>query len=359
VLLFGSLLCSPAVADEPPRVDDAHDASATIVLIGEAAESDELRELFVELLGRTSAIVRFLQKAEFRRQDLLGASEDDAVHVFVVATQSRAKLYFRGPAGQRFLLREVPLQRGLDELGRELVGQIVASSIDALIHRAAGITREQVQLELDRQSPEHAEAPAPHASSEPSPVPASRAAPGPRPPWEGWTSLRYSATFSGDPGLGHGPGLELGLAARVGVLLRGRLMAERWFARSVETVGIGADIATTRARLAFDLGLGLGDATLVLSLGAGLDWAKVVPRRAHDSRWELATPSRHRAPGASGELRLEIGGGSWQLALGAVADALLADTHYDVEDHGRLVRVAEEWQLRPGVVVALGVRPRL
>jgi hypothetical protein len=366
MVLSSSLLCSALAAEEQEPLQTAgvsgaeasSRGAATIVLVGDAANLDELRELLVELLDPTKVAVRFLREHEFRRQALLGASDDDAVHVFIVPAAGRAKLYFRGPGGHRFLLRDVELPHGLDEVGRELVGQIVESSVDALLHGAAGITREQAQSELDRQPSEPTQSSAPRGDLDRAVTAAPRVEQT-RPTWEGWTALRYSATFTGDPGVGHGPGFELGLAARTGVLLRARLIAERWFPRSVEAAAIGADIATTRARLAFDLGLRLGfGATFVLSLGAGADWGHVAPGYVHESNVVPAASSRYRVPGACGELRLEVGSGPWQLALGAAADASLADTHYDVQEGGRLVRVADEWQLRPSAVVALGFRPR-
>ena len=357
------LFCSrAALADSGPEngpgATVTSPAAASIVLVGEMGENEELRELLVEFLERKAVQSRFVRQPEFRRQELLAASKDDSVHVFVVPAAGRARLYFRGPDGQRFLLREVELRNGLDEVGRELIGQIVESSVDALLHSAAGITREEVQSELEKQAPEPAPAPAAPERSEPTER-ALPAAIAPRSELEAWCALRYAAEFAGDPGLGHGPGLELGIGARRGLLLRGRVFGERWFPQSVQGNTIGADIVATRARLALDLGFELGSAaTLILSLGAGADLVRVEPGRARDPSVVPAATSESAVPAARGELRLEFGGDVWQLAFAVSADSSLADTHYDVTAGSTVQRVAEEWAVRPGTAVAIGWRPR-
>ena len=359
-----ALLCSTPLigqaqaAQEGSREQPSSPGAATIVLVGALGEDGALAEVLVEFLGRRQVAVRFLRQPQFRSHDLLAALKDDAVHVFIVPEPGGARLHFRGPTGQRFLLREVQLPSGLDEIGRELLGQIVESSVYALLHTKAGITRQEAQTELERLASQP-----PRASVAPTPADAIEAAPPPSKTqpsgWEAWSALRYAAEFTGDPGLGHGAGLELGLGLRRGFLVRARAFGERWFPQSVQGSAIGAELVTTRARLVLDLGFELeAGLALLVSVGGGVDRARIEPGYVREPSVVLAEPSHKWQPAARGELRLEIGGGPWQLALAASIESSLRDTHYDMIVGGVATRIAEEWPLRPGAALAFAWRPR-
>jgi hypothetical protein len=335
-------------------------AAATIVLVGALGEDGALADVLLEFLRRRQVEVRFVRQPQFHNDELLAARQDDAVQVFVVPSSDGARLYFRGPTGERFLLRKVELPRGLDELGRELLGQIVESSVDALLHTEAGITREEAQTELDKQAPQ----PPRVSVSQTRPGKAIEAASSPAKAepsaWEGWLALRYAAELTGDPGLGHGPGLEFGLGMRRTFLVRARVIGERWFPQSIQGAAIGADLLTARARLVLDLGFELdARAALLVSIGGGMDRLRIEPAYAREHAVELAEPSLKWLPAAHAELRLEVGGSSLRLALATSLETSLRDTHYDIVVDGNAVRIAEEWPVRPGASIALAWRPRL
>ena len=106
---------------------------ALVVLIGNAGTSEGLRSVLSELLERQGVAVEYEERAHFSPSALLSESRDTRVWVFVSQSGSRvAKLYFRGPSGARFLLRQLELKNGLDEVGRELIGQVVETSTVAL-----------------------------------------------------------------------------------------------------------------------------------------------------------------------------------------------------------------------------------
>ena len=137
------VFAAPSGESGSSRSDDAR---ALVVLVGEAAKSDKLTAVLSELLERERVALEFERKSRFRPSALLASSGGDSrVWVFISSTKRVAKLYFRGPFGNRFLLRKLELQNGLDEVGRELIAQVVETSILTLLRSEAGLSREQMK----------------------------------------------------------------------------------------------------------------------------------------------------------------------------------------------------------------------
>src|SRR5450432_3310235 len=103
---------------------------AAITLVADAARSPELRSVLNELLERDNIDARFTERTRFGSGELLDAnSTERTVGVFIVPSgRGTARVYFRAPDGERFLVREVTLSSGFDALGRELIAQIVEAS---------------------------------------------------------------------------------------------------------------------------------------------------------------------------------------------------------------------------------------
>ena len=249
--------------------------SAVIVLLGDAGDSPELAAVLSELLQRQDVGVRFVRQEKLDTGELLSGKDDWAVRVFLELRGPReAALYFRGPRARRYLLRRLELREGLDEVGRELVAQVVASSVDSLLRSSEGMTRSEMRVALARDcaAPPLAAAapPADDAAPAKSPPPngasadkPSSAVPAPVPPapsapslssdaklapsapgtttvaatsrqadrggarWSAWVGARYTYSWGGpDLGPGHGPGVELGVQ-RHGVTQLGARVSRR------------------------------------------------------------------------------------------------------------------------------------
>jgi hypothetical protein len=371
-------LAEPAVATAEPAGSRSASAGeqAVVVLVGAAGRDPELRALLLELLAREGVRARLLAQASFGRQELLGAAPPGgAVHVFVVpGLAGNVGLYFRAPDGERFLLRRVQLRAGFDEMGREQLGQIVETAVVSLLHSGDGLTREQAQVALANQNEnadEAPRAPTPDTAAAKSPLPsrsaneAPRARPGARPragagALEGWFALRYGVAGLGpELGLAHGPGLELGLGASHGWLLRGRLIGERDFAQRFSSSLIAAEITSVRLRFGADAGLVLAPGhALLVSLGIGQDRSDVEPESAPGSTVTPAAAFVDTTPVAHAELRYELAAGSFRVAAALGADASLVKTHYDVARKAAPERVVRPWLVRPAGSLALAFCPR-
>jgi catechol 2,3-dioxygenase-like lactoylglutathione lyase family enzyme len=377
---FGSCLClallGVAATATPARAESEGSAArqpaaneAVVVLVGAAGRDAELPPLLTELFERRGVHARISKQDGFGHQQLLGAAANgDGVLVFVVpGVGGNVGLYFRAPDGERFVVRSVLLRAGFDDVGRELVGQVVETAVASLLRSGDGLTREQAQLALTGDEPPPAPpdgTKAEGAAAQAAPQPAPKPAPAPSPvrretALEGWFALRYGALLlETQLGVGHGPGLELGLGIKRGYLLRARVTAERDFPQSLETSLITTRFTRARLRLVADAGLPLTSRQLLLvSLGMGQDRVDVTPTRAAGSSVAPSTAFQDRAPVAHAELRYEAALGGFRLAAALGADTSLVQTHYDVARSTGRESVVKPWQLRPSASLALGFCP--
>jgi hypothetical protein len=323
--------------------------AATVVLIGEAPAAADLVTLLEELLGRQKVRVRFLREPQFDPSHLLsGETSDPAVWVFVELRGPRAaRLYFRGPHAARFLLRDLPLRDGLDEVGRESIGQVVESSVVALQNFTAGISREEA---LTRLGSERGLEPTVTAAPSGGPRPFSRAF---------WLAARYSGVWSGSAlKAAHGPEIEIGIEWRGVLLLRPRLSAAWWFEQQLATPEVEAVARSLPLRCSIDVGWPVGRTQAwVVGIGAGVDFARTEPRRAAAPGVTLSPPATRLLPVARAELRYELGRDAWRIGAAAFADASLLDTHYDIVYAGVAERAATPWSVRPGAALMFAWRP--
>jgi len=209
-LRFGLGLClalaavaarsTSARAEMPTHTDGQTEGDeASIVLVGAAARDPELKALLGELLERRRVHARISEQDGFGREQLLHTEgAGSGVLVFVVpGLGGNVRLYFRAPDGERFLLRSVLLRAGFDDVGRELVGQVVETAVSSLLDSGDGLTREQAQLALTNEEaasrttqPEAAAKPAsqsPRAASEHAARPLAG---GTTTKLEGWLAVR-------------------------------------------------------------------------------------------------------------------------------------------------------------------------
>ena len=336
-------------ATEPPP-------QAVVVLIAEAGESVELRDVIAELLARQNVEPRFESDARFAPDAWLDQSPSDAsTWAFVrVRDAHRAQLYFRGPHGERFLLRELELRDGLDELGRELIARVVESSVVALLRSSEGMSREEARAGL-REDEDGDETPKPPPPPPPPPQPAKEPRATPR------TQRGVRAQ------LGQWTGTDLGARAALGLeagaelrkphwpRLRARLSAELALPQSIEQDAIEARLLTLPLRLGLDLGTRFG---LYLGLSTGLDVSRLDPVSAGDSGLLLADASTELIPSSRAELRYELPlTTAFWLALGILIDVPWQATRYELIEAGTRKSLAKPWAVQPGLALTLGVTP--
>lgn len=340
-------------AVDAPRAEQA----ATIVLAGDLGSDAELGLLLRELLGRRRVEVTLRSEPRFA-PDTLFADEQGPTFVIFIARRGphEARLYFRAPGGERFLVRRLKLPTGLDAVGREAIGQVVESSTEALLDAAQGVTREQATREIADDTP----APVPEASARASPLRAARASE-PKPAasrWEPRLRARYAALFQGqDLGWRHGPGLGLGFLYGSGVLFGAELGGERFFEQAFRGPELDGRVDASDAYLSVDAGVELGGGhRVLLALGPRLELSRARGEAKDPTITPVAAHGR-----VDWGLRLELGyeWTSRHLVVGmAVAgDVAFVRTSYDLAVPGGEARsVSEVPALRPGAVLTLAVR---
>jgi hypothetical protein len=395
----GSSLCAAALLlmAAGPRTFTpsarAADATAVIVLIGDADHTPELVAVLAESLLQQGVQAQFNKKPRFEPSALLDAGKDDTrVWVFVaLAGPLRARLYFRGPRGERFLLRELALRAGLDEVGRELIGRVVETSALALLHSSEGLNRAQAEQgiaarehvlqlganasrvdaahEREEESAREEEERARTADSERGVDRARERFDEPGPSGDGdnargaaerWLlGARVLGQWTGSALQGrYGAGFELGhvLSRAAWPHVRLRAAFELNLAQTLERSAVDARVSTWPLRIGIDLGITRGVHAWLLGLGTGFDRVRTTAEHARDAGLMLSEPTTQLLPVSRAELRYELGVSPVLLSVAALIDVPWAVTHYDVLEQGQRVRLGTPWQLRPGFVLGFGAR---
>jgi hypothetical protein len=339
---------------------------AHVVLVGEAGRGDELTAVLSELLTRQAVAPEFERRERFRADALLAEGTGDfRVWVFVMLPGPHdARLYFRGPHGNRFLLRELSLKNGLDELGRELIAQVVETSTVALLRSEAGLSREEASRDLSLQGQSSiplddaatAPSPAPSSSAEVSQSEKSAAARREPSPLSVEIAARFAPKWTGsDLAVDTGLGAETGLAYRLSpaLFVRVRLVFEYGLGQSIEAASVTADVRTIALRAGVDVGTRSGPHGFAAGASAGADVTRVEPHTSGPSL-ALSPPFTDTVPVMRLEARYELTLGAFRATAGVFADVSLKDTHYDVRIGDEVTPVAEPWAVRPGLAITAG-----
>ncbi|HEY5957565.1 MAG TPA: hypothetical protein VIV60_13460 [Polyangiaceae bacterium] len=319
-------------------------AEASIVLIG-TRTTPELERLIRELLAQEHIRAEFSLREDFDSVRLFDDDSDARVRVFIEVQPERreARLYFRGSFGKRYLLRSIPLTSGLDDVGNELIAQVVTSSVDALLNGSTGMNREQAKAQLVRER--SAVVPATSPS-----IPPQTAASATY-----WLHLRYALVQLG-PALdwAHGPGVELALGNAMH--WRGRVTVEHYFTRELPTSEVAVALDSDALRLSLDWMIPIGGSHYVVpSLGLGTDLTRIRPRRVRSDVRPSESATRFGLSGRP-ELRYEFLLHSFSFGVAGFVDLALSNIRYELIDGVARTTVATAWRLRPGMTGVAGVR---
>lgn len=359
---------------EPGAV--AEPDSVRVIEVGHADDWRELERVLREFLLPHRLSPTFESRPTLTRLDALGDSPNIGQQVFVeLVSAERARLVLSDERRGRYLLRDVPLPNGLDEVGRETLAQVIESSLVALQGQAKVLSREELNQLLTgeaafgpSESAASAEAPSKDAErpasekspgSAPAPPKATRGpAPSAQERWRIQLAGAYSTHWSGrELGLLHGPALRLEWERWLGAesswfaAATGEL---RW-AQSYESSLVDVVVASRAAWLTGGIKhTWRGELRLLAGVGLGVDWADIQPRDVEGGLSRVLPETSDTTLWLRAEVGLERRFGSIQLALALLTDVSTVDTHYDVRRAGRAERLVTPWRVRPGVRVALG-----
>ena len=349
---------APTSSDVP---SDSHTPPRVLVDFVALAEPQELDAKIASwFLGQQGSY----ESRQLERLDVTSLFDDatQGVHVFVTRPEDqllRLFFVFREGALRRYLVRDIALPSGLDEVGLENAAQVVFSASLALWQGAEETPIERVTAHL---VPRPEPAAAPEQALEPpvrqaAALTAQRTQPAPTPsthPLYLVAAGGYAARYRGSEGLAHGPLLSLGIAQRtrvareLGIRVSGTLLLPT---------------SVTRPELALELrGYSLalepwleprrfGRVRPLISLAVGLDIVDASPRVSSSPLINPASPSQDVDPFFAPRLGAYFALG--RLSLGVALDLTIQAVrrHYDVsEPEGRRPWI-QAWRAQPGVLL--------
>jgi hypothetical protein len=328
--------------------DGASAIEADVALAGSETAVERVRSVVAELLQREGVVVATSRLDRIRSEVVLtapAANERRPIGAWIDLGSTReVLLYFRDAAAQRFVLRRLALDNGLDEVAVEEVGHIVKSVVLALAagnEPALTIAQARAMLQPEREAPK------------PQVAEARR---GPRVTSEVTVGL-VGQLFS--PAIPLSPRLDLTLALLVDDggsrgPLGGWLSVGDGQTLHYRDPTIGIDLATVAVR-AGALWQPWRSARVVTRVGAGggFDLIDFTPQPA----------SSGVAPAAAGRFLAAVGTlvagvqlkvlGPLSVGAGAEIDLYAADVHYDVQRTDGRVRLLVPYRVRPGLALTV------
>jgi hypothetical protein len=330
-VLAGTLLLCVGVAsgETPPQSIDLFVAgrSDTVAQLQGAVGAAErpMRWLSVDKIDVADVVRRPIESGQAARA-WIDCSRPD-----------RVRIYFANWSTGRFLVREVLLPDGLNELALETLGQVIETSLSALIaDDKTGMSRAEITSVLER---------APiiePATSKGSSTWGAR-----------WGAFYAVQVFAPEELIEQGPGLTAALAQREGRWRpAGWISAQYQLPETIQTDLIGVRLDTIALRAGAELTRELtARVALALHIGMGPDAVHVAPRQGSTQHASLS-PERFSWEYAAqfalvGTTRIDAG---VVLSAALLADADLSVRHYDVIVDGSAVRALTPWRVRPGLM---------
>jgi hypothetical protein len=319
-----------------------------ISVVGDAPELEALPARVASWFEGNVALVQTRRFLVLPSDSVLTPSENPGVQIWILLDNPfLARLFFslqeQSGAIPRYLVTEVPLLTGLDEIGMERVAQVAYLSATALWEGQLASPRSEVKNNLRANASEQPLPPPPTATSVREPA---------APRWKSKPrfGLDYGVRFRGAEGLAHGPAASIaGFWSRRGLELGAPLRAQLLLPETTDARGTKLSLQG----YAFSIGAALGfeaarDFWLTAEVGPGLD---VVRHRTVSVSDVTLRPSANQI-----DLRpvTQLGAGV-RARLGPISVAVTARltvqwfrTHYDVAETSGRSQLLTPWIVQPG-----------
>ena len=342
----------------------AHAAEVQIAIVADgncpAALRDRVAEQVADIADRVSwsCLESFDTEEPFRSPDV----QPGTLQIWVdVTPHTEARLTLRDVHADRFVVRRIPLPRGLDEIGREEIGQIVRSAaLAVLAGPAETMNREQARAEISRWKQPATTVPSPQA---PPKAPLTGEPDRPSPRAAGSTHLLQISAMASARGFATSIPLveEVGVAAaivRPGTIGFWIEAAYQLPAQdSASPVGVKLDAVAVRGGLGVSFTL---SPILAARLGAGGGFTRTsfTPLGSGgavtiDPSGEFFTALGRVFAGLDVRIGTSVVGG-----VAVSCDAVGEDVHYDLhQSDGTTQRVLTPFRLQPGVALQIGWSP--
>jgi cell division septation protein DedD len=351
---------------------------AEIVLVGAIENAARLGFELGELLSAQGIVPRFQQRPALSESELAAQQKPDDPSrgtVWILFPNSTtARLVFADHAHERFLIRDIPLPQGMDDVGRESVEQVIESCFLALLQGEAAISRAEMQAAMSPYVVSSTEAPQvsvaastkpkvppvaqPRAlqSTEPKPSPAPQPAASTQSPriLTQRVGIGYGANGTGsDFGVEHGPELLAGLEL---IRRHDSLFAAGafdWhFAQHHQSAEFDLSVQSSRLWLLVGWRKPLKDPTsFVAVVGPGVCLTRVTTTSLLVGMATSKPGNSYVISCARVQSGLEWGTAPLVVQLLLTADLSFYDTHFQITRDGAKEELAHEWFLRPGVTL--------
>ncbi len=355
------LFALAARAEQPDATGSAQ--RIEIFLVGSLGRDPTLGSRVTSWFDRTNFHVTTSNTPNLEVDRVLRPRSGVALEAWVILLdEKRARLYFTFAEPQEgrtvYLLRDLRLEHGLDEIGAEHIAEVLHLSVLALVEGHAESRREELEDTLARdasmlsaQTSSTADQPRPNPLPQASETLRRDEAPRPKSA-NGETKdrsfelgLGYGASFRGDEGLWHGPRASFHLRGSVvgaaGVLEGSFPSTHSFDSISVRTYGASfALLAQSHHTFGESVA---GEAFL----GPGLDLVHFAPERSADSDVSVADDATEGRPKIVVGAALIFGHTSPRVAVVGSASFALTRTHYDVVLEGENHVVARPWLVFP------------
>jgi len=263
---------------------------------------------------------------------------------FDLENQKYATIYMADETWERVLVRRIPLDHGLDEVGREALAFLTRSSVDAMLSGAQiGISREEAKevIGIDHLPPKD-------AAGEPD----ARAERGGLPTWGFGLNYDVGAYARALPVV-QGPGISVLLSDR-NFRRRAWLTGTYRMPSQIESDSVSVRVTSLDLRAGFALNARIGPAWWISGgLGAGVDSTRLEPqvneglRAVNVATLTTWTFSVRPVVGIAWALKQTM------VLLEAGADIDPARTQYIVRTDGVGSYVLSPWPVRPNITFSM------
>ena len=353
-----SAFARESVSSSTLASESAQRLNVDVMLVARASSEGSLAERIRSWFG-AEAELSIAAEPLLSAERVLATPRAGHVGVWVTLRSiTEARLYFAAPgeghAKPRYLVRDVPVEHGLDEVGSERIAQVVHSSVSALIEGAVEGTERPVLERALEVAPPRASAPARTTPEPVEPVP-STLLPARSEPMQPAFLLGgfYRAALAGDEGVAHGPGVALGFGVEsetyaLALVGRGSYVLPR--SRSFK--GLALRLAGPWARAGLRLGRALAGLRCELELGAGFDWVRREATAPRESELIERAAATDRRSFFFASLGASYAFGSIRFAPRLELSGYANRTRYLVADGGRSHQeLAASSRLQPALLV--------
>jgi len=353
-LVAGMAVCKAGKCVAAPQCQDTRTV-VEISLVGRAAKDPTLASRITSWFEEKRFCVSIRTSPKVESHRVLAPGNAGTVHVWVsIGKNDIAHLYFAtsSKSSQRptYLVRDLPLQHGLDEMGAERIGQVLHLSAVAIVDGQAATLRQDVVQKLQADSDSDAPVATATVSSDTEPKRGIEGSAVNDPSQRIEVAIGYGVGFHGDEGVWHGPRASLEGYLRntfgIGAILCTAMPNSTTVGivnQKVEALGFESFAAYhSRITPSFDV---------FAYAGPGLEIVRHVPTKASDPDVTVVPGQTDIRPNLIAGLGFRLGEAPPRFAFMFEGTALFSESRYLLLDRRRYDVSATAAGFAPGAAV--------